>query len=283
MHEKKKNTDQAASLRMVAGKQLLQSNGPRIVTVTSGKGGVGKSIFTVNLAMILADLNRRVLLFDADTNLANLDSLLGVSPKYRLGDVLRGEKDISEVLLNPCPHLYVLPGDSGDYYYPKYDSRVQDHIIESIVMSDNSYDLFIVDTAAGISPEVIHYSILSDETIVIANPEPTAILDAYAVIKMIWLKKKRHIFKLVINQARNASEAEDAATKLKMAAEHFLKITLQYIGHLPYDKRVKESVMRQNPVVRMFPKSGFTESLKTIARNGVIQTEQYVERRVVTV
>lgn len=283
MHRRKKHIDQAALLRKAATMHLTQKNKPRIVAVASGKGGVGKSVFAINLAMILAGVDRRVLLFDADTNLANVDSLLGASPKHRLGDVLRGEKDLSEILISPRPYLHILPGNSGDYFYPKCDSRVQDHIIESIVASDDPYDVLIIDSAAGISPEVINYSVLSDETIVISNPEPTAILDAYAVMKMIWLKKKQHVFKLVINQVRNASEAKDAATKLKMAAEHFLRITVQYIGHLPYDKRVKESVVRQIPVVQSFPKSSFVESLKTIAQNGFIQSEQYSERREVTV
>lgn len=283
MHRRKNHIDQAELLRKAAAMRLTQKHKPRIIAVVSGKGGVGKSVFAMNLAMILADVDRRVLLFDADANLANVDTLLGSSPRHRLGDVLRGDKEMSDILMSPRPYLHIVPGNSGDYYYPNRDSRVQDHIIESIVTSDNPYDILIIDSAAGISSEVIHYSVLSDETIVITNPEPTAILDAYAVMKMIWLRKKQHVFKLVINQSRHASEAEEAAMKLKMAAEHFLRIKLQYLGYLPFDKRVRESVVSQNPVVQLFPKSSFVAALKTIAQNEFINSEQYSERSVVAV
>ena len=267
--------DQASRLRQIAAGHFTVAPRPipRVITITSGKGGVGKSILALNLSLMLCGLDRRVLLVDADTNLGNLDVLLGISPEFRLGDVLRGEKGFDDVLVSPFPGLRLLPGSSGDVGYPLVPAQTPSGFIAGLKSIEGPTDEIIIDTSAGLSPEVVGCAVNADEVLVVTTPEPTAVMDAYAMIKV--LERTRHGIPIhvVMNAVRVPSEADDAAVKLSVATEQFLGRSFVYLGIIPYDEQVVTCVARHRAVVREFPTSRVSLSVKAIARHFLHQSE----------
>jgi len=268
MPEQSYRVDQATRLRQIAmnTRNTVAAAGPHVITVTSGKGGVGKSTIALNLAIKFCDFGKRVLLVDADTNLGNLDVMLGITPKWRLGDLLRGEKRADEVIVSPHPGVSVLPGSSGDSNHPTLDAEVVGRIMDELTAMEERFDVVLVDTSAGLSPEIIAYAVNSDETIVVTNPEPTAIMDAYAVIKVISIAQPDATMHVLLNGARTPRDADEAARKLQMAISHFLKVDTTYLGSIPYDANVAKSIVQQRAVVQLFPMCGASLSVQNLAQ-----------------
>ena len=268
--------DQAAKLRTIASRKQEESfNGisPRIVTITSGKGGVGKSTISLNLSLAIAGLGKKVLLVDVDSNLANLDVLLGMTPTYRLSHVLRGEKSIEEAAVPVWKGMKILPGSSGDIRFPLIDTEVQLKLFEDLKSLKQLFDFVILDTGAGLNSEVVTSILNTDETVVITTPEPTAVMDAYAVIKTVCLEAGEHLnLKLIVNAAWSPLDAEETGRKLQMVVNHFLKVQIHYLGFVPYDKNVHHAVVEQQPVVLKFPRSASAMSIQKIAQSLVGQT-----------
>jgi len=260
--------DQAARMRQIAQQPCTTPSEGRahLVSITSGKGGVGKSTISLNLAIALADLGKRVLVFDADMNLGNIDIMLGIVPRFCISNVLRGEMDIEDVLISPCPGLYVLPGGSGGTGAPLLNAETQNQLIEKLTSLEEPLDIILCDTSAGLTPEIVTYVVSSDETILVTSTEPTAIMDAYAVIKVVSSIKPAHPLRVLFNNVRQPSEAEEAAKKLEMAVEHFLGRSITYIGMIPYDQHVASAVVQQQPLVRLFPTSGASLSILSMAQ-----------------
>lgn len=259
--------DQATRMRELAARfsGLRTSPRPRVVTVTSGKGGVGKSTIALNLAVKLGDMGKKVLLIDADANLANLDVMLGMSPRYRLSSVLRGQCAMEDILLAPYPNVRVLPGSSGEVDYPAFDDDAQADLLERVVSMDEQFDAVFIDTAAGLTQEIIGYAELSDETIVVCTPEPTAVMDAYAVMKVFFSGTPDGMVGLVINNSESYEAGKDAADKLHGAVTHFLKKEIALLAIIPHDTRVPESVAKQMPVARAYPASGVSRAFQILA------------------
>lgn len=272
MHNGIFEKDQAARLREIArrgpgnGSDVLS---PVILTVTSGKGGVGKSTVALNLAITLCDFGKNVFLFDADANLANLDVMLGISPDNRLGNVLRGELPVARAVVSPYNRLTFLAGSSGDAKYPHIDGSIQEYILDQIMISNGKLDYIVLDTSAGLNKEVVNYSLFSDESIIVTSPEPTSVMDAYAMIKIISLTKPDHRFRIIINSAKSQKEADETADKLQMVVSHFLNIQTDYIGNIPYDEVVVRAISRQDVLVKKYPRARASISIRTIARKFV--------------
>ena len=279
MHNGIFEKDQAARLREIARKG--SGNGsdttpPVILTVTSGKGGVGKSTVALNLAITMCDFGKNVFLFDADANLANLDVMLGISPDNRLGNVLRGELPIAQAVTSPYNRLTFLAGSSGDAKYPHIDGSIQEYILEQITISNEQLDYIVLDTSAGLNKEVVNYSLFSDESIIVTSPEPTSVMDAYAMIKIISMAKPNHRFKMIINSAKSQKEADETADKLQMVVSHFLNIQTDYIGTIPYDDLVVKAISRQDILVKKYPRARASISIRKIARK-IIDDKQTIK------
>lgn len=269
MGTRRAETDQASRLRAIM-MQTHEHDGdsmrPMILTVTSGKGGVGKSTFALNLALKLCDEKRHVLLFDADANLANLDVLMGISPEYRLGNVLRGEVTMEEALVSPYPRLRILPGSSGDRYYPEMNGTIQQSILDKLSSINGELDLIIVDTSAGLNQEIVAYALRSDLAVVVTNSEPTSIMDAYAMIKILLISRPELRISIVVNAAKSQSEADTTAHNLQRAVTHFLKHSVDYLGYIPYDEKVRLAVRHQSALVHTYPRSPASISIQGIAQ-----------------
>ncbi len=248
--------DQAQSLRnlMSAKARALEARpqdgehgGAKFIAVTSGKGGVGKSNFTLNFALALQRLGRRVLVFDADIGMANIDVLMGVRSQYNLSHLLSGEKEISEIIEKGAGSLPYIAGGSGlsslfslseeDLVY--FTTQIQK------IAADMDYILF--DTGAGLSKETLQFIMSSDECIVVTTPEPTAITDAYALIKVVHGLEESTAFRLVVNRAESQREAVQTADKIRLVTSRFLDLDIPMLGFVSDDAHVSQSVKKQVP------------------------------------
>lgn len=274
--------DQATRLRQIAVKyreEALAAH-PYVLTVTSGKGGVGKSTIALNMAIALADLGKRVLLLDADANLGGLDVMLGVSPRHRLSSVLRGEMDIEDVLLSPYPRLKVLPGNSGETDYPPLTAERQNQLVDDLLLLEDPYDVLMIDTAAGLTPEIIGFADRADETLVVTTIEPTAIMDAYAMIKVIFAANSKAAISLLVNSVQQPRDGAEAARKLQMAITHFLRHDIGFLGSIPFDSSVQKAVIKQRPAMKLFPRSAVALSVQVLAQRFIQDSLNSTMRRV---
>lgn len=261
--------DQANKLRDMLGNRDY-NNRPlnltaRVITITSGKGGVGKTNFAVNLAVHFSRLNKRVVIIDADFGLANIEVLLGIIPRYTLADVLKGTKDISEVLTMGPMGINFISGGSGLKELSNVTERQMQFFINKFEYLDSVSDIILIDTGAGISRSVINFIKASDETIIVTTPEPTSVTDAYALMKTIKEEKNNTPdFKIIVNRVDDFDEGLEIYEKLSRAADKFLGIPLENLGYIPYDNFLVKAVKRQQPVSICYPNSTFSKSLENI-------------------
>jgi len=258
--------DQAERMRQIA-ELYRRPTRPHVITVTSGKGGVGKSTVALNLALTFCDMGRRVILLDADANLGGLDVMLRLSPRYRLADVLREKVDLEEALVSPREGLRILAGNSGDVDYPLMTGGVQERLVDEILGLRERYDLLMIDTAAGLTPEIIQYAEPADETLIVTTTEPTAILDAYAMMKVLWATRADAAVNLVVNAVREPRDADETVHRLRLAVDRFLGRSFGYPGFVPFDSCVHAAAVEQEPLLTRFPRSAATLSLKAIGRS----------------
>ncbi len=189
-----------------AGNGARKGSVVRVISVTSGKGGVGKTCCVVNLAISLAREGKRVLVFDADLGLCNLDVMLGLSPKYNINHVLRGEKQIEDVIVKGPEGIMVIPAASGISELTNLNAEQRLALTSSMEMLDKDVDIMIIDTGAGISNNVMFFNTAAQEIIVVVTPEPTSLTDAYALMKVLMKKHGEKSFKLLVNTARGEKE-----------------------------------------------------------------------------
>jgi flagellar biosynthesis protein FlhG len=259
-----------------AGTDLAGANSPgaaraKILAVTSGKGGVGKTFVAANLAVALVRRGRKVLLLDADLGLANLDIVLNLHPTGTLHDVLTGRATIDDVVVQAPCGIAVLPAASGLIEYSRLTGDVQDELRAVIADLGRRYDYLLLDTGAGISDIVLFTASLAQDILVVATPEPTSIADAYATIKVLAMLQKRAQFRLVLNQVRNTTEGGKLAHQLQGVADRFLKpqlgaaIRLQHLGDIPYDSSVPDSVRKRRLLLEGMPAAPAAQSIVAIA------------------
>jgi len=261
-------TDQADALRSLmrfrnAGQEPLQT---RVITVTSGKGGVGKSNFSLNFALSLQKLGKRVLVFDADMGMANIDVLMGTSAPYNLVHLLRREKAIREIVHEGPLGLHFIAGGSGFNDLLDLSDRELDYFGEQISKLHGHYDLILFDTGAGLSKETVRFITAAQETVVVTTPEPTSITDAYALIKMVRSMNHDVDFKLVVNRAADNREGRQTADKISLVAKQFLSLDLPLLGIIPDDAHVPKAVKRQVPFTIAYPGGSASRAVEEIAR-----------------
>lgn len=254
--------DQAQNLRelMRKPKEL------KFITVASGKGGVGKSSISVNLAIALRTLGIRVLVMDADFGLANVDVLLGVTSRYNVSHFLRGEKTLSEIIQYGYDGVRFISGGSGVYELLNMDETQLQELLQGLVWLNSPVDYIICDMGAGINDTLLQMILASTETIVVTSPEPTAILDAYALVKTIVLRNDAHPIHVIMNKCENKNEAGRVLQGFCEIVRKHLGKQLHTLGYIRYDHNVLESVKRQVPIVISHPDGAAARDIKAVAR-----------------
>jgi flagellar biosynthesis protein FlhG len=279
--------DQADTLRQMArqvrkgqqpalsqGGTVVDQKGIRVISVTSGKGGVGKSNVVSNLAIAMSTLGKKVLVIDADLGLGNLDVLLGLSPAFNLNHVLNGEKTISDILIDGPAGIKIIPAGSGVQEFTSLGQHEKLKLLDELDMLEEQFDIMIVDTEAGISENVTYFTVAAQEIIVVVTPEPTSITDVYALIKLLSTRYSEHHFKVLVNMAKDSEDALEVFRKLANVAGRFLDISLDYLGCVVKDDKVVEAVKRQKAVSELFPESEAATCFTTLAKRVIENTRQ---------
>lgn len=266
--------DQAQSLRRLADnlksgireKLAPRLSSTKVIAVTSGKGGVGKTNFSVNLAIGLIQLGHEVLLLDVDLGLANVDVLLRTNPSYHLGHVVRGEKRLQDIIYRGPSGLKLIAGGSGLTELLDLPETDLARFVKSLSELEHHGRFIILDTGAGLSRQVTSFVLAADEIIIVTNPEPTAMTDAYASIKVVTRHRPLANIKIVMNQVENNEDAELSTNRLATAALKFLGVQVESLGHIPSDPCVSRSVKKQQPFVLAFPNSPAAQAVQGLAR-----------------
>lgn len=260
--------DQAEQLR----KMMQQTNSKpkaRVITVTSGKGGVGKTSISLNLAIQLSRLGKKVVVFDADFGLANIEVMLGVRPQYNLADMMFRGKELSEIITQGEEGIRFISGGSGIQELASMNREQVTFLTSRLLALDTYADVIIVDTGAGISDSVLEFVLASTEVLLVATPEPTSITDAYALLKALNRKtefsKEDTSIKMIANRVKNEEEGMSLYEKMSVVADKFLSIPVTYLGSVPMDEQITKAVMRQKPVSVLYPDAPAAKAIKKIA------------------
>ncbi|MDR1558108.1 MAG: MinD/ParA family protein [Clostridiales bacterium] len=237
----------------------------RVIAVTSGKGGVGKTNLTLNLAIGLRKLDKRVVIIDADLGLSNIEVLSGVIPRFNFGDVVNSKMKLESALTDGPLGLKFLSGGAGLTALANLSEKQISVVINNFGALDEISDIILIDTGAGISKNVLSFVKASNETILVVTPEPTSIADAYAIIKSLKRASlQTPVLKIVVNMVNNYSEGLDIFEKLNRVSEQFLGISLENAGVIPFDYCVPRAVKRQEPLTLCFPRAESTKSIENI-------------------
>jgi len=276
--------DQATSLRKVVKKIAkkeakeikLQKRSARVITVTSGKGGVGKTNVTLNLAIKMQREGKRVVILDADLGLANIEVLFGIIPKSNLLEVVRGQKIITEVITEGPEGIKFISGGSGIQELTNLNELQLNYFIQNLSLLDKMADVILIDTGAGISETVLTFVKTADDVVLVCTPEPTAITDAYAMLKVLKSKSDEEVknIKLIINSIQSKEEGNEISEKLQNVAEKFLDMTVEDIGRIPFDPMLSKAVKMQRPITLEYPKSQFSKALDKVVENLSVKEEK---------
>ena len=275
--------DQAKRLREIVNKVNNDNIGTpigtikssaKVFTVTSGKGGVGKTNITVNLAISLSDMGYRVVVIDADLGLANIDVVLGTMPKYSLVDVIKNGKNILDILCTGPKNVKFISGGSGVEELTSLTSSELEIFIKNIGLLDKIADIILIDTGAGISESVLRFVMAANDVFLVTTSEPTAITDAYALIKAIGTRDNKKNIRLIINRAESAIEAQTAMQKLNSVSQKFLKMKLNFLGYISNDPLVSKAVKQQKPFRLLFPDSVAAKNMEEISKKVVNLAEK---------
>jgi flagellar biosynthesis protein FlhG len=250
------------------GSELLSPSQPpvRVITVSSGKGGVGKSNIVVNLAFAFDLIGKRVLIMDADLGLANIDVLMGLSPKENISHVLAGKKRLKDVLVSGPGKIRIMPAGSGVQELTRLSDEQKLLFLEMLDEFESQIDILLVDTGAGISDTVLYFNLAAQERIVVVTPEPTSLTDAYALIKVLYSKHGARHFKILSNVVPDEKTGKAIFAQISKVADHFLDgISLDYLGCIPNDGHVPRSVIQQRPLMEIFPQAPASKAFGVLA------------------
>ncbi len=256
--------DQAQGIR-----QMRSQHPVRVIAVTSGKGGVGKSNVTVNLAVTLAQAGEQVMVMDADMGLANIDVLLGLSPGLNLSHVINGECSLEETIIDGPAGIKIVPASSGVAAMSDLTPAQNAGVIRSFSELTVPVDTLLVDTAAGLSDSVVSYTRAAREVIVVVCDEPASITDAYAMIKVLNRDYGVERFHVLANQAHSVHQGRELYDKLARVSEKFLDVALDFLGSIPYDENLKKAVQKQKTVVEAYPRSPASTAFKQIGKKAL--------------
>ena len=268
--------DQASRLRHIVEKQKSKGQAGafgekqaphlRVISVTSGKGGVGKTSVVANLALALTRLGNRVLILDADLGLGNVDVLLGLNPRYTIQHVFSGEKKLQEIIINVPSGFHLLPAASGIQELTDLSQSQRMFLLDEFDALQKFFDILLIDTGAGISSNVMYFNFAAMEKVVVITNEPASLTDAYAVIKILAKKYRQKKFMVLVNAARTKAEANGIYKHLCLVVDRFLgSLSLDYLGWIPYDEHVPKAVRQQQPVIDLYPLSKASKGFMEVA------------------
>lgn len=269
--------DQAEQLRNVIKSQVQPKTVSRVITVTSGKGGVGKTSLSVNLAIQLQRLGKRVVILDADFGLANIEVMLGVRPTANLADLMFRGKTLKNIIMEGPEGIGFISGGSGIKELANLTRDQVFYVMQSLAELDDIADIVIIDTGAGIADNVLEFAASSEEVLLVATPEPTSITDAYALLKTLnqtqQFQASRTVIKLVANKVNSQQEGQEIFEKVSMVADKFLNIQLDYLGAVLNDSHMSKSVMQQKPLLLAYPNAPAAISVaylvNALEKNGI--------------
>ena len=281
--------DQASTLRLIASNKNpvstpdTSSQPPdeigavtnvktRSLAISGGKGGVGKSNLAVNVALELGSLGNNVSLLDADFGLANADLLCGISSKYHLGHVIAGAKQLDEILVRVSPNVSILPSGSGIPELSKFSLAENSKILTQLKKMEHGLDFLLIDCAAGVGDSVTGVLVAADEVVIVATPEPTSIVDAYATIKVIARHAADKPISIVVNSVVGVGDAEKVYQQINQAVNRFLSRDVHFLGMIPSDTQVTNAVRDQTPLVRYAPETPASRAIRLIAKQIHSQT-----------
>jgi len=245
----------------------MQGNLPLVFSVTSGKGGVGKTNISVNLAVSLARMGKRVVLLDADLGLANVDVLLGMTPELNLFHLFHKGVTLKKVLYKTPYGFHILPASSGVAEMLSLSTGQKLDLLEAMDYLEEKIDFLIVDTGAGIGDNVLYFNLAARERLLVLTTEPTSLTDAYALVKVMHLNHAVNRFRVVVNMAPSEKAAKQIFGKLYAACDHFLDgISLDFVDFIPHDATVRQAVIKQTPVCHMAPEAPASLKIADIAR-----------------
>lgn len=264
--------DQAEKLRnIVKAQEVSMNSSARLITVTSGKGGVGKSSVSVNLAVQFQKMGYRVIIFDADFGLANVEVMFGAIPKYNLSDVIFHGKQIEDIVVDGPMDIKFVSGGSGISELSNLTKDNVRYLAARLARLEKMADIIIVDTGAGISDAVLEFVKASREVLLVTTPEPTSITDSYALLKALAKSRdydnEKTVINVVSNKVDNREEGKLVFSKLTLVAEKFLNMKLRFLGYIPNDSNVTKAVMQQKPVSMVYENSKASVSFKHLAES----------------
>lgn len=271
--------DQAENLRNVIKLKNQRRSTARVITVTSGKGGVGKSSVSVNLALQIRRLGKKVIILDADFGLANVEVMLGIRPEYNLADLIFSNMELLNIITEGPENIGFISGGSGIQELTNMNKEQIISLTHKLYQLDELADVIIIDTGAGISDNVLEFVVASSEVLLIATSEPTSITDAYALLKTLNKKEdfcyENTTIKMISNKTESYEEGKELYNKLSIVVNKFLSVPLEYLGNIPQDANLSKAVMQQKPISMVYPASpaskAFFELANILCENSEIQ------------
>ncbi|NLK26780.1 MAG: MinD/ParA family protein [Clostridiales bacterium] len=263
--------DQAERLREMVKNLSAPKSTARVITVTSGKGGVGKSSISVNLAIALSKLGKRVVILDADFGLANVEVMLGIRPQNNLADLIFRGKSLADIVTKGPENIGFISGGSGIQEMTNLQRSQIVYLIQKLVELDHQADIILIDTGAGITDSVIEFVAASSEVLLVSTPEPTSITDAYALLKTLSRKAdfSAHdtIIRMISNRVMSDREGRELYDKLNTVVDRFLDIPMDYLGAVLQDSNISKAVIHQKPAILLYPNLNFSRKMNEFASN----------------
>jgi flagellar biosynthesis protein FlhG len=250
---------------MTLKSEIAMSDHVKVLAVASGKGGVGKTNLSTNLAVALAKLGQQVVLLDADLGLANVDILLGLQPEHDLKDVVSGEKTLEEIMLEGPAGLRIIPASSGVEHMASFSELECAGLINAFSAMESELDVLLVDAAAGIAGDVLTFTRAAQEILVVVCDEPTSITDAYALMKVLSTQYNVRKFHVVASMVNDEAHGLAVYEKLLDVTDRFLEIGLRYLGAVPFDEQLRKAVRAQETVVTRYPRAPSSKSFSKMA------------------
>lgn len=248
-------------------KKDLTSSNAKVISICSGKGGTGKTFFAANFAFALSNLGKKILLIDFDLNLSNLNIILNQTTENSISEFFEQRKSLEELIFKYSKSLHLIFGDSGKEYFPRISKEIIDYFFISINKISTNYDFIIVDSSAGASDVTIQQLLNSDYNIIVTSSEPTAVMDAYVLIKLLKAENSSSIKLIVINKASDVEEGKNSFNNIFIACKHFLEEEPIHLGTISFDYSAHQSIVNQQLLVEHDKEAKSSDEIKTISKN----------------